>query len=390
MAEQTAELVGGDQATSTTDGASASTQVLDNASDPETIASKPEIQEAFSKVFGGDEAASEQPTEDGSTPTQSQRRQQDSEEADELEGLEGAQEEDGVEHADGVEEAPKEDDEPEAEEEAAEEDEAGDGASTLDPLLAFAAKRGGFSDEDIADFMESNPEAAVRTFTKLRDSYNDLTSQYGRLGEHERMRQPDQAPPVDQTAHTQQRSPGRRQEADQLTDIYGEEALKEIEREYEPAFIEKVLKPLVAPVHEAMELARAQQAQAVGQEIDSFFKGLPEDLGKIYGVGSEATADQVTNRNDLAQLADNIRTGAQMQGVNLTVSDALERANMMFASKHLVEIERKKIKKAVQKRSKSITARPSQRRRPSRETAPSEERATSVLTTRMKELGLSD
>lgn len=332
--------------------------------DAEAIAQRPEITEAFAKVFGPEPA----PAGEGRTPTP--RPGQSAEEnAEELEGLEGTTEtDDGTEPDEAKVAGAKGKDETagarvETEggaEEGAEKTE----APTLNPLLRHAARRAGWSDEDIDELATAKPELADKTFKKLLGSFNDLSAQYGRLGQ---VGEPPAAPPgyppgyaaggyAPGAVATPQPQP---QQPNMLQQLYGPK-LQTFQEKYGADFVEEVLGPLVGPMQTMMDNSERQKIQSIGKEIGDFFKGLPDDFGSMYGEGAQVSEDQFNSRRTVAMRADQIRYGASRQGIELSVSECLERANMEFASEHMATLERKRITDEVKARSEQITERPTQ------------------------------
>lgn len=348
--------------------------------DSEKIAQNPEIQKAFRDTFGSD---SDETVTDASA---TRRRQRQEEEADELSGLDEASEaDDGVEPdeeqaegGDTDEPADKKDDASEAKQGQ----EGDDDAPTLSPVLRQAAKRAGWTDEEIAELAKRDPELAERTCTKLLKSYNDLSSEYGRLGAAAQQR-------GDATQAPQQQAPQQPSQPENfLEQIYGQDKATAIAEKYGQDFMDDVIKPLLDPVREMMTEVQSHRQQAVADEVQGWF-GDAGDFAELYGADDSLSDTQYQNRQKLAMQADQIRLGASLQGVDLSVRECLDRANLQFAAEHLGEIERKKITRQVKKRSDRMTARPSNRQRSA---APgggkSEEAAMQAYQQRAAELGV--
>jgi hypothetical protein len=320
------------------------------------IAELPQVQEAFAKAFGDDSMDSGTKADAGATR---RRRASEQEEADELEGDEL---DDGTEPDGEPETKDAKPDDDSDEDETDDTDEAKlkeDAASTLSPLLRQAAKRAGWSDNEIEELHKANPDLAERTYGRLLKSANDLSAEYGRLGRMKSNGQQDSRP--DQRS-TRDPAPDGRSAVDEL---FGERA-RDLAEKYGDDF----LKDIVAPMAEAaMKPVRALEAQAweaqkeavVGQ-VNTFFSEIPGEFQSLYGkTAATATEAQMEARKTLYLHADFIRKGARDSNVDMPVREALERANMMFAAEHMQEIERKKLLQQVQKRSAARTQRPSQR-----------------------------
>lgn len=364
----------------------------------EDIASNPEVLAALDKAFGSlDEGAStatvETPAAEGDKPTRRSSRRTEEEEVEELEGLEADEIDDGAEPQDrkaeekeGTDSAAtktdtddgKEDDSGEAE------------TSTLSPVLREAAKRAGMTEEAIDALYKTTPEGANKSFSNLLRSFNDLSAEYGRMGERlMRSEQGDDAPAPRNKPST--RPQQRDSQESSLAKLYGAERLAELKDKYGADYIEDVLPPLVnammGPVHQMQAQLEHQQSQGVADEVGKFFSGLGDEYESLYGKGNEVTGEQIETRQKLGLMADHIRRGAQEYGFDLSVIEALQKANLMLSAEHLSTIERKKITAAVKKRSRKITQRPSQRQRQAHSDQ-SETSAIAAYTKKAADLGV--
>jgi hypothetical protein len=226
--------------------------------------------------------------------------------------------------------------------------------ATLDPVLKHAAKRAGWSDEEIKEAVELNPDAAKRAFSKLHGSYNDLSERFAQLGQPRQQQQPVVQPvaqPNDPFAA--------------LDALFKPEALKEFAENNGEELVEKFLKPLygaLAPIKQIQAQYQAAQQETLAKEVGTIFKGWEGDFADVYGSGHDLTADQLAARGKVGQLADQITAGAAAQGIQLPVSEALERAHAYLTKDRAAEMARKQVTSKVQGRAGKITARPTQRR----------------------------
>lgn len=371
----------------------------------EQIAQNPEISAAFDRVFGDGEAATATAEAPPATRSKQQAARRQEESVEELEGLDGATEaDDGIEPPDGQQQTQQRQavtqTQPDAQaQQAAEED----AASTLSPVLRQAAMRAGWDDKSISELHKQNPQMAEETFNRLLKSYNDLSAEYGRLGQGvmtntdgtptqpfaQQFQQPQTPPQVPQQQPPQPvTSP--QQQAGLLGQLYGQEQVTALSEKYGADFMSDVVQPLLAPVQQMMQFVEQQQTQAMADQVNTYFGGLDEGFHDLYGNKGEVTEDQFENKTHVAMMADQIRTGARKQGIELPVSECLGRANMMFAAEHLGKLERKKITQQVQKRSKQLTQRPSQRQVVRKTGERSDEAAADALSARAHELGLEE
>jgi hypothetical protein len=365
----------------------------------------PELQAKFDEVFGGKSSAPATPAKAGegrpnAGPT-AKTRQREAEAAEELEDLEddgddepitprskkpsAARDESDADDEDGSDEADGESAEDESAEDAGEESP----ASTLPAVLRQAAKRAGWSDAEIAEFAQANPEMAEKTFQRLHSTQNDLTARYARLGQQAHQDGNGQQPPAGRQGSGRQNASQNTGGGDLLTELYGDQ-MEALTAKYGEDFVDEVLKPLTGPLEQAMTFVREQQQAVLMAEVDAFWKSQAGEFSDLYGdAGKTPTAQQMDARDNVALLADQIRSGAASQGIQMTVSEALERAHLVASAERLQELERKRLTSKVKKRSAQITARPTQRQRMAASTGKkSEQAAIEAYQQRAAELGL--
>lgn len=324
-----------------------------------------ELAAEFDRVFGSNEPEASSPTSDGSKEPTAVDRQRAEEEAEELEGLEGASGEDLKGEQFGKDE-PKAGDEkkPVGSQEPgkAKDDSGAEPESTLPAYLRHAAKRAGWDDDDIKGLYEQNPDLAIRSFSKLHDSFSDMASRYGQIGQMSAMQQ---GQPVASPQHPVPQAPPPTQ-ADPLQAFlqqrYGDK-LGTFNERFGEGFVDDILKPLAEPVSRMESEYQSQHQAAVGQEVQAFFKQMPTDYDDLYGKGAQVTDEQSLARQEVFQLADWIRAGAQQSsGVQLSVGDALDYAVTKHSAPHMALIERQRLTASIKKRSSKITSRPTQRK----------------------------
>jgi hypothetical protein len=373
----------------------------------EQVASAPAIQIAFERVIGKPVRAGkakppptpERPAPKPSAqakgapaPTRRKPRQTREEIAEELgpdadavgDELPSREEEES-----GVQDAPKPEKAAEAAAEAPPKEEGSDEVPTLNPLLRQAAKRGGMTDEEITELVKTNPDLAEKTFRRLLSSYNELSMRYGNLGiaPPAPARRPDREEGGNGDAAAEEEPLPPSPDTDFLQELYGQNRAA-LETKYGKDFFRDVLGPLVRPVAAMHRQTLRQEQQAMVAEISGFFKGLSPEFESIYGKeGSALGEEAIQHRRDLSKWADKIRNGARTHGEEMTVGEALDRANMLYASEHLAKLERKKLIEQVRKRSGQITQPPS-RRAFSDSPKKGDEAAIDSATKAMKRLGM--
>jgi hypothetical protein len=369
----------------------------DNSSDNSTESSEaiaPEIEAKFAEVFnqadaadaGGEQEAPVTQKAPQFRPSPAKVRQSKQEAQDELveEGLIDGNNPDGK-PADG-EEATAEEGEEQAEEQSAEgEEKPDDKTPRLDPNLRFAAQEFGWTDEKINKLLTTDPELAEETFQRLADTYTNLSRQLLNPG-------------TQQVAGSQETvTPAQPGPLSPLDGLLSPKALAEFAEVNGEDLVEKFLKPfaqerqaLMGEVKELKAYVEVQKRQFIAQEAQGTMTKLSDKFGEVYGVGDKTTWTQTqqTARATLANIADQIRAGAKLQGVEMSVTDAINRAHLIVTADSRTADGRKQVKEQIQKRSKSITAKPTTRRATASASPRSDSAALEAATRKMAELGM--
>lgn len=233
--------------------------------------------------------------------------------------------------------------------------------ATLDPALKHAAKRAGWSDEELADDIKTyGVERVQRTLAKLHGSYNDLSERYAQLGAARSQQLPGQPTQPAQPQQAKANDPFAALEA-----LFEEKTLKQFAENNGEEIVEKFMKPLHAALQPLKEIQARYEADTKAsqqREVTGIFKGWETDFADLYGSGDQLTPAQVDARLKVGQMADQIAAGAAAQGIDLTISEALDRAHSHLTKDRVKEMARKEITSAVAGRAKAITSRPTQRR----------------------------
>jgi hypothetical protein len=225
----------------------------------------------------------------------------------------------------------------------------------FDPTLKqIAVELGGWSKDDVDAFVKENPTFARITFKKMADSYNALSSQYANAA---RNGAPALTPPVQQNATTQQQTGS-------LESLY-----KDLEKFSEVAgseMVERFIKPLktdvLEPLKDVVQFVNEQRAEAVKREVLQGFEAIAKDgFEDHYGKSDQLSDKQREARQQVAQLADTIHTGAKAHGVQMSYGEAIRRAHLIQSSDKAISIARKNLVRQVKNRSTQMTQRPSQR-----------------------------
>lgn len=223
----------------------------------------------------------------------------------------------------------------------------------ISDALYRAAIHQGWKPEEVDQFVKANRELAQRTFEKLYEATNKISSEFARFG---RMKAQQEA----EAAKAKQASAMSGVDLDAIKEEYGEDSA-----------IYKTMKALINAIP-----AQAQQVQQqfspdtenthVRQIIESFFGS--DDMkpyGDFYGTAKDRrklTGEQIGHRLDVINMADEILIGAEMQGRKMDITEALERAHLIVAEPIRTEIIRKEIVSKVKKRASGTTLKPSSKK----------------------------
>jgi hypothetical protein len=224
----------------------------------------------------------------------------------------------------------------------------------FDPNLKQVARElAGWKQQDIDDFIVSNPVLARVTFGNMAAGYNNLSLQYAQAARGGQVAPPRQAQQAAATTQATQSALdellAKPEKLKALGDIAGEELMN--------GFIKPMLEVHKQQAEDRQFLAGLRR-EALIREINTSM----EDIGKngfedFYGKAGETTQDQHNNRFKVSQVADQIRAGAQLQGVAMTIKEALQRAHLIVTADQVKAQARKEVQKQVVKRSTQITAR---------------------------------
>ena len=204
--------------------------------------------------------------------------------------------------------------------------------------------------DEIKGLYEQNPDLAVKTFKKLYDDTNKLTSEFAQLGRAKLKQKPEEAPPA----------------------ATGELDLKELKDQYgEDSAIVKTVAALmqrqqpVQPVQPTQPPVQAGSDAGTRKLIDNFFGADQMKLyDDFYGKGIDPmklTQEQLQRRRRVLQTADEIMVGAEALGRTIVEEEALEAAHLQISEPVREQVIRKGILASVQKRSKGLTLQPGSR-----------------------------
>lgn len=246
-------------------------------------------------------------------------------------------------------------DEQQTDEEKAEAAERKKVIDSFDPNLKRVAKElGNWKPQDIDDFIVSNPTLARVTFSNMAAGYNNLSLQYAQGVRSATPAQPQQQPATTQNVSPLDELLANPAKMKALTDVAGEDLVK--------AFIKPLLDERKQMLEDRAYVANLRREAVVREVNDGFTNIAQGGFEEFYGKNGEVTQEQNNNRFKVGQLADQIRSGAQLQNVNMGIHEALRRAHLIVTADQNRAQARKEIVKQVKQRSTQITARPTARR----------------------------
>lgn len=237
----------------------------------------------------------------------------------------------------------------------------------IDPVLLGAAKRSGLSEDDIVDLYDKlGDEAAEKVMGTFKTAQDTITGQFGQLGAHGQQPQEEEALP-----------PGTSEaEAGILREVRlgGTEAPEPIKID-EELYGEDVAK-MAGQHNELMQLGhllikerRQVKGQSMVQDMDTFL--LSDGVQRYYGdsYGNESTGSispespQGKARVELGRAAAAMQAAASERGMPLSFSDALERMFSVIHKDFQTRAARRDVAGKLERRSRSIIARPTGRRK---------------------------
>jgi len=242
-----------------------------------------------------------------------------------------------------------------------------------------AARRQGWSDEDIADEIKANPDRALRLFQNAYETTNKATRDFAAIG---RAQAEATRKAAEEKANVETPEVKDYITVDEIAKIAdGDEAtaaaLRTINQVAKEQAAELAKYRKAGPSTEDLSFARSDQAAATARanaaaneadqrRVNEFFGAENmKPYGDFYGVISknqdmgDITPNQYNHRIEVMQVADQLIVGKAAQGMNLPVTEALEDAHLLVTESIREKIITDGIRSSLKKRSKSKTLRPS-------------------------------
>jgi len=304
----------------------------------------------LSKVFGDsseDEEVDDDDMDDGQQAEDNKEDDDSTPEEDEAND-DDADDKQAEEDDDDDDSTPEEDkDEAEDKDESGSEEEV-----TLSDAYYRAAVHQGWKPEDIKEFFEAKPDLAIKTFAKIHETTNKITSEFARLGRVKPAKGVQTKAKPDVKA-----SEGDFDLAD-LKEQYGDDSA--VVKAF-TAMQEKLDAVVVQP--EVDEQQVEELDPVVRGRIEKFFLDPTlKPYADFYGEGKDAaklTIGQTDNRYKVLETADSIVLGCQQQGREITLEQALESAHLLVSEAVREKALRVELHTKVKKRAKGVSLKPS-------------------------------
>ena len=263
-----------------------------------------------------------------------------------------------------------------------------------------AAKRQGWSDEDIADQIKTDPERAEKLFRNAYETSNKLTRDYAALGR-------DKAEAIRREAAEKAATEAPvikdYMTADEISEAAdGDKAIERVLTNFNTALknrdaeLAESRKP--GPSVDDLDFARTDQAASTARaraaaddtdlmRVNQFFGMENMKLyNDFYGTIKEnqdmgdLTPNQRQHRYEVLQKADQLVVGRKSQGFEITALEALEDAHLLVTDSIREKVITDGIRSSLTKRSKGRTLRPSDSKKTSAgtELKPAKDRAEAI------------
>lgn len=241
----------------------------------------------------------------------------------------------------------------------------------LPERLLRTAIHQGMTTEEVQEFFETDPEKALKVLEKIYESTNKLSKRWAELG---RVQQPQQQQqqPVRQPTIEEPKYKGVN--IQKIREEHGNDPLVDVVEQLDTALktvLNVPVKQEPSPTVQRTQIPQDtfQEDIALWQEVNDFFGDSPmQEYKEVYGPGkteqgqylnwSALTPGQYQNRMAVLTRAEQILTGAELQGENLNVQEALNLAHLLVTEPIREQIVRSKIQNQVKQRSKGFTLKP--------------------------------
>jgi hypothetical protein len=224
---------------------------------------------------------------------------------------------------------------------------------TLPDNFYRAAIHQGWTPEEVKEFFEATPELAVKSFGKMYESTNKLSSEFARIG---RLKL-EGGKPEAKTATEESEEKAKVIDTAALIEQYGEDSA--VVKAFTALSGRLEAAEAAVPVAPAKVEANPE-AEAVAKQF--FSNPALKPYAEFYGEGNDAdklTHGQMKHRWEMFEQADCIILGAEAQGLSMSIDEAMEKAHMSVTDGMREQAIRTELKAKIVKRSKGLSLKPS-------------------------------
>lgn len=323
-------------------------------------------------ILHGETPADEVEDNDNSTSDDDTGSTSDSDSTEEkVEDDNPTPEDDTDEDDEGDKKAGKDGDETDKDEEAHKAEDQKDKPQLSDAYYR-AAIHSGMTENDVVEFMASNPDLAIRTFAKMHEATNRASQEFAAIGKYNK--QKDQKVEQDANKTDANESVFKKVDLAKLREENPDDNLINVleQMQEQNASLSKQIqeKSVAHTSDQQLTATEEQNNKHASEQIDSFFSS--DEISKFsvtYGKAAKDAAGnydwtalmpaEQMNRVAVVEGAEQLLEGAVALGREMTVSEALERSHLMVTEPIRENIIREDIMAKVIKRSKGITLKPS-------------------------------
>lgn len=243
-------------------------------------------------------------------------------------------------------------------------------APTLPDAYRRSLKAFGWTDDEINNDLGKLGQNFIDRAERLHLKRNEETQRWAEAGRASRQQgQTQQQQQTTQQATTVQAL--KPLNADALKDHYGDTKLiDEIVTPVNAAI--KQINDMLPMIQQSQTASKNAELQSLGRQIEGFFGAKEmEPYTQLYGKFSDTSKlsnEQIETRNKVLEMADTLVAGAKLQGHQMSIDEALQRAHDSLSSGYKKTAARQEIVKSLQSRNKGITMKPTGRKAPA--TAP--------------------
>ena len=230
-----------------------------------------------------------------------------------------------------------------------------------------AAIHQGWSPEEIQELYSQNPEVALKTFEKIYESTNYITKQTADLGR--KHKQLTEKLVKSETSPTTSKSEVQELNVEEFKKKYPDADEFVIDLVGQLSKQNKVLYDKVQSLETQQKVSNepSDEDKKVWNIIVDFFSdNALTQFKDFYGVaksndefGKVLTGQQLKNRMEVVELADQVLSGAALQGKDMDYAEALHLAHLYVSDVIREKVIRDEIKSKITARSKGITVKSS-------------------------------